>query len=327
MTAFNTKFVYTIIGGGPAGIAMAVELIELGVPASEVVVFEKGPNSIEAIRRFYPDKKMTIANYKNLPTETKGHISVFKDLTKTETITYFDEMISKYKINYQTKSEVSKITKTSDGFKLLVNQTEVESKFVVIAIGILGRPNKPDYKLPNSLRDHLLFDMTSQKVEGKKVLVVGGGDTSAEYCQYLLQDGNQVTMAYRGSAFNRIMDSNLTAIQKLEADNKLLIQMECEIESVEDFNGQPKVVYKNSQKYPAEVFDKIIFAIGGTTPLNFLKTAGVHCENNWPVIGENGETNIKGLYIIGDLKSGKTGGSIILCYNSAFSTAKAIIGL
>src|SRR4051812_38529959 len=99
-----------IVGAGPAGIATAIELIEAGVSPKEILVLEKGPHSIDAIRKFYPDKKMTIANYKGLPTETLGHIPVFPDLTKAETIVYFDELIKKYALEVRFNSECFRVS-------------------------------------------------------------------------------------------------------------------------------------------------------------------------------------------------------------------------
>src|SRR6185312_14866311 len=80
-----------------------------------------------------------------------------------------------------------------------------ESKVLAVAIGIFGRPNKPkEYRLPPSLREKLLFDMTSYLIQNEDVLVVGGGDTAAEYVQYLHGQGNRVTLSYRKADFNRL---------------------------------------------------------------------------------------------------------------------------
>jgi len=308
------------VGGGPAGIAAAIEYIEMGGKACDALVLEKGAVPIEAIRRFYPEKKMTIANYKGLATETKGHIPTFPDLTKAQTIVYFDDLIQKYGLSLRLKSEVFKILKDDQVFRVLVGQEEVTADFVFIGIGILGRPNKPAYKLPNTLRDQILYDLTSQKVEKLKVLVVGGGDTSSEYCQVLVEVGNEVTLAYRGDKFERMMDQNRLAAERLQASGRLRILRSCEIKEVADDTGKPKVVFADEAKFPAETFDKIVYSIGGTTPINFLKTCGIECEATWPKVGPSGETNIPGLYLIGDLAVGRQGGSIITAYNSAFRT-------
>ncbi|MDB5036912.1 MAG: hypothetical protein JWQ35_440 [Bacteriovoracaceae bacterium] len=321
----SRHFKIVAIGGGPAGISLAIECIEMGISTKDILVLEKGSVPIDAIRKFYPEKKMTIANYKGLPTETHGHIPVFSDLTKAETLTYYDELIKKYNIQMEYNSEVSKVIKKSSSFEILVGHDIITADFVAIGIGILGRPNKPTYKIPNTLRQNILYDITSQKVEKMKVLVIGGGDTSSEYCQVLVEEKNQVTLAYRGEAFGRMMKSNSLAVERLQSTELLKVWLKCEIKEIQDQGGRPHVLFVDESKYQMDFFDKVIFSIGGTTPVNFLKTIGVEFSGDWPKVGPNGDTNVPNLYLIGDLVAGKTGGSIIYAYNSAFRSATAIV--
>lgn len=313
-----------IIGAGPAGIATAIECIEMGIATERILLLEKGAVPIDAVRKFYPDKKMTIANYKGMTTETIGHIPRFPDLTKAETLTYFDDLIKKYSLNIRYNAEVFKIIGEPTGFEVDYAATALNTKVVVIGIGILGRPNKPAYKWPNTLRDHVLFDLTSQKVEGKKVLVVGGGDTSSEYCQILVDDKNDVTLICRRSDYTKMMPRNAEAIQKLTAEGKMRMVMGCEIKEISEKDGKPFTVSVDETKCLPTLWDKIIFALGGSTPINFLKSAGIECAEGVAKYTEWGETNIPGLFLVGDLVIGKQGGSIITAYNSAFKTAKKI---
>ena len=123
-----------------------------------------------------------------------------------------------------------------------------------------------------------------------------------------------------------MMDVNLQAVEKLVQDAKLDLRLDCDIEIIEELDGKPRVVFKNADKYPPETFDKILYALGGSTPVNFLKSMGVECDDkSWPIINELGETNISDLFLIGDLDVGKKGGSIITAYNSAYRAAQQIM--
>jgi thioredoxin reductase (NADPH) len=321
----SQRYKVIVVGAGPGGLAAAIECQEMGMSREDILILEKGSEPADAIRKFYPEKKMTLANYKGLPTETLGHLPCFPDLTKAQTMTYFQELIDRYHLNLRLGAEVVKVSSTDSGFSVLVGRDEIEAEQVVVGIGILGRPNKPAYKLPTSLRNELLFDITSQEVKGKKVLVVGGGDTSSEYCQILEQEGNSVTLVVRGNSLSKMMESNQTALSLLVEQHRVRLFLEMEILEVKDLEGKPSVVFSKPEKMPEEQFDKIIFALGGTTPLNFLRTAGVACEDNWPVVDEFGQTSMPGLYLVGDLVAGKTGGSIITAYNSAFKAAREIV--
>jgi thioredoxin reductase (NADPH) len=68
----------------------------------------------------------------------------------------------------------------------------------------------------------------------------------------------------------------------------------------------------------------VIFALGGTTPTNFLHTLGITFNEDGPAFNEAGATNVAGLYLIGDLVVGKKGGSIITAFNSAVRAMKSI---
>ena len=307
-----------VVGAGPAGIAVGVECIEAGISSEDVLILEKGEHCADAIRKFYPDKKMTLANYKGLPTVTHGHLSTFPDLTKPQTLSYFEDIIAKYRLRIRYKSEVYKVSEEEGVLRSQVGRELLDSAVVCIGIGILGRPNKPAYKIPTTLKNRVLFDITSEKLEGEKILVVGGGDTSSEYCQVLAEDKNQVTLVCRGVDLSRMMETNQKALLKLVDSKKVRLELGVETSAIEDSEGRPKMLFKDEDKMPSEVFDRIVFAIGGTTPINFLRTAGVDCENNWPKYSETGLTNVSGLYLVGDLVAGKLGGSIITAYNSAF---------
>ena len=73
---------------------------------------------------------------------------------------------------------------------------------LTVAIGVLGRPNKPkEYRFLPSLKDRLMFDITTRRFENEDVLTVGGGDTASEYVQHLFQQNNGVTLSYRFARF------------------------------------------------------------------------------------------------------------------------------
>ena len=47
--------------------------------------------------------------------------------------------------------------------------------------------------------------------------MVGGGDSASEYCQYLVQRGNRVTLSYRRAEFVRMNDINAGYMTRCEA--------------------------------------------------------------------------------------------------------------
>ncbi|MCJ7765339.1 MAG: FAD-dependent oxidoreductase, partial [Thiovulaceae bacterium] len=73
-----------------------------------------------------------------------------------------------------------------------------------------------------------------------------------------------------------------------------------------------------------ESYDRVVYAIGGTTPSGFLNGSGIEIEEGKPVHDENYESNIKDLYVAGDITQ-ESGGSIALGLNHGFAIANHIL--
>jgi thioredoxin reductase (NADPH) len=169
-------------------------------------------------------------------------------MTKPETLQFFDKIINDYHVNIVYNAEVygmrSLEGKGEARFQVESSQSVYESKVLACAIGIFGRPNKPkDYRLPPTLKERLLFDMTSQQIQNEAVLVVGGGDTAAEYVQYLRQQDNRVTLSYRRADFTRLNQQNHDALFAMEQRGEVEILRDSNITEIEDEAGRPRISF------------------------------------------------------------------------------------
>jgi thioredoxin reductase (NADPH) len=316
-----------IIGAGPGGIALAAEAQASGIDTKRTLVLEKSPTHNSAIRQFYPDKKLTTANYKGFHAVCEGLLCI-TDMTKSETIEYFDRIIADYNLNLQYETEVYAMrpveSESGSRFRVETSKGSYDTKVLAIAIGILGRPNKPkEYRFPPSLKDRLLFDITSQTIENEDVLVVGGGDSAAEYVDNLFKQGNRVTQSYRGADFPRLNDLNRSMLMAMEERGEVEICRSSNLKEITDVEGRPHVAFQEEQ-FASRSFDRVVYALGGTTPSNFLRMLGINFDDKGAVFDETGETNVPGLFLLGDLIVGKSGGSIITAFNSAVSVIERI---
>ena len=84
-----------VVGAGPAGISTAIEARAAGVPSSQIIVLEKGPEHSYAIRRFYPEGKRVDAVYKGLEVPCEGQLCI-SDGSKQQTLDYLDQAIRDY---------------------------------------------------------------------------------------------------------------------------------------------------------------------------------------------------------------------------------------
>ena len=197
------------------------------------------------------------------------------------------------------------------------------ARVVVIAIGILGRPARPSYPIPREVKGHVLFDVTSEEFSDRDILVVGGGDTAAEYCQFLTQRGNRVILSYRGAVLSRPNSINRDSVLALERQGRLEVRLSSNVTSLESANERVRGRFGEAGWPPLEV-DRVIYALGGTTPENFLKSAGIEFDGPQPRLSPSFGTSVPGLFLAGDLTAGRTGGSIILAFNTAAAAMRQI---
>src|SRR5262245_19052162 len=102
-----------IIGAGPAGIALAAEARAVGHEANNVLILEKGTQHNWAIRQYYPAHKKTTANYKGHVAQCEGLLCI-TDMSKDETLTFFDQVIASYDIKIRFEVEACAVERHED---------------------------------------------------------------------------------------------------------------------------------------------------------------------------------------------------------------------
>ncbi len=305
-----------IVGGGPGGIAAAVEAYIFGM--KNILMIEKGGNHSQTIRMYYKDSKRVDKVYNKQEIDLKGNVEFF-DGTKESTLDHFETMLSNELINTLYQTEVDRVVKEDDVFKVVTPKGDYFGKKVIVGIGRMGRPNKPSYKIPRGIRkmvNHNIYDCKG----GEKILVVGAGDSGVEYaCQ--LTTENDVTIVNRRDEFQHPNDINKEMILRYDKEERLKVLYNTDIESLEEDEKGIKVNFTNGSHI---IYDRIILAIGGTTPIDFLRKSNIDVdEGKNPKFDENYETNVKGLYIVGDIIF-KKGGSIAMAINHSFDALKHI---
>lgn len=305
-----------VIGAGPAGIATAIESYALGM--RDIVLLEKDENHNATIRKFYKENKRVDVDWKGQKVELDGTI-YFVDGTKESTLDFFDQLLDNEAMELCTHCEVQKIVKRDNGFEIFIAGGSIHARYVVVTIGRMGKPNKPEYKIPPSIKNQVHFTLDACGL-GEKIMVIGGGDSAIEYAVELCGK-NEVSICYRRTNFERANPTNQNDIAKAIESGCVRALLNTEITELESEEGSIKVVYKDGT---SELFDRLVYAIGGTTPSGFLSGSGIREEDGKPVHNENYETNIKGLFVAGDITQ-ESGGSIALGLNHGFAIANYII--
>jgi len=311
----KTKVV--VVGAGPAGIATAVEAIEAGL--NEIVILEKTDHLCDTMVRLYHEGKRVDPFFMKVKVKPIGKLSI-DTMSREQFLDFMKEVVEKYRLDIRFRHEVNKIKKKNDYFEIQAGKDAIfEAPIVVVAIGIFGRPVKPSYKIPKAISNKVFFGIPNKPMQNKKILVVGGGNTAAEAACFLCEK-NEVFLSYRKPKFFRLNPINLCAIEDRGKQGKIKLMLNTDIQSLEPEDNMVCVHFKDGQKM---CFDVIDYCLGGSSPQAFLSSIGVEMEGKKPKVSEDGETNIKGLFLVGDLVVKK--GTIMGAFNSAKRTVDGII--
>lgn len=135
----------------------------------------------------------------------------------------------------------------------------------------------------------------------KTVVVVGGGDTALEEALYLAKITKQVYLVHRRDAFraSRILQ------QRVLAEGKIDVLWNTVVTEVKaNDQGVAAAALKDKQTGATrELATDGVFIFVGFVPNNQLVPAGIHMDQDGFVMtDERCETNIPGIYVIGDLR-------------------------
>src|SRR5690606_11034928 len=110
-----------------------------------------------------------------------------------------------------------------------------------------------------------------EHIHGKKILVVGGGDSAIESAM-LLADDNEVVISYRGDAFGRIKPGNQDRIQAAVEAGKVKVMFRSNVVRIEEREVILRLADDSELQLPN---DQVYIFAGGELPTDFLQKAGI----------------------------------------------------
>ena len=324
----ETIFDIAIIGAGPGGMASAIEAKLAGI--NNIIVVDKAETHNYMIHKFYKKGKRVDRDWMGIKFDFVGNVT-FDECSKEEYIKQMDDLLASHGVldKFVYNTEVAYAKKADDGlFHIPFGQDIVKAKNVIVSVGRMGKPNKPGYKFPKAIRPRLNFNLSDVQ-DGERVMVVGGGDTAGEYAYGLIEledmQNCTVTLNYRKPEINRMNPINTEMTMKYINNGKLINKMGVDVESVEaDGDEGEERVKVNFTDGTSEVYERVVYALGGTSPKDFLVNSKIE-TGKWdePLMDEKTmETNIEGLYTIGDVVTDQ--GSIALAFNHASDAVNSI---
>jgi thioredoxin reductase len=253
-----------VIGAGPAGLSAALRAREKGLSYFCLEAEDFGGTVAN-----YPRQKLVMTSPVELPV-----LGRFKklEISKEELLETWKAAASKAGLEVRTRERVDHVTRDEAGvFLVKTGQGEYRGRTVVMAIGRRGTPRKLD--VPGESLPHVMYSLLdAEAYRGKRIVVIGGGDSAIEAAMGLAaQPGNQVTISYRRSEFTRLKDRNEKRLAESVAENRVQTIM----------SSQPVEIRKDAvvlevggerREVPA---DYVWIFAGGTPPRDFLEKIGV----------------------------------------------------
>ena len=253
-----------IVGAGPAGIAAALTLKEAGLTFRLV---DQGSTLGGTIAN-YPRQKLVMTETVDLPYYGKFGRPL---LSKEDLLEMFTSALRNADVRIHHGVKVTGIDGEDGDFEVLAGNERIRCQKVVLAVGRMGSPRKlgvPGEDLPKVT--YLLLH--PEQYAGKRILVVGGGDSALEIAQMLAaEEGTEVSISYRNPAFGRAKQRNKDNIERLIRDGRVKALMSSAVVSID-----PDKVTLDVGGSRTEIGnDYVVVNVGGVLPTEFLKSLGV----------------------------------------------------
>lgn len=263
-----------VIGLGPAGMGASIYAKRSGL---KVLVLESSmPGGL--------------LNYTNVVNNYPGFINISGPDLAMKMFEHFKSLDIEYK-NEDVKDLV-----LGDIKKVITSSGEYETKNVIIATGrsrrSLNLPHEEELR-GGGISYCAMCDAHFYK--GKDVAVVGAGDSSLEEAIYLANVVNKVTIIVRGKS----LAGNASLVEKVnEKDNieilfgKSVTELLVEDGVLEGVRLDDDSILRVSALFVYIGFDPI---------LPFKSEIDVERDGGYVVVDENFETNVDGVYAVGDI--------------------------
>ncbi|MBR9920994.1 MAG: NAD(P)/FAD-dependent oxidoreductase [Bacteroidetes bacterium] len=193
------KIPVIIIGAGPAGLATAGRLRNLGI---EFQMLEKSKNLANAWVNHYDRLHLhTIKRFSGLPHYPLPD-ALPEYVPKNDLVAYYQEYAAKFNIHPLFGKEVIKVSRLEKGWKTeTADGSAYESKAVVVCTGFNRVPKIPDFEgmahFSGTIRHSLKYKNPKVFQPASRTLVVGMGNTGAEIALDLAEHGVDTTMSVR----------------------------------------------------------------------------------------------------------------------------------
>jgi thioredoxin reductase/NAD-dependent dihydropyrimidine dehydrogenase PreA subunit len=256
-----------VVGAGPAGFSAS-----LAAMAHHLTCVTLEQDSLGGCVFQYPRGKVVMTAPAELPMVGKVQ---FKNTSKEELLAFWQEVERKTGVEIRYKHRVEKIARLPDGsFMAKSNHGEFRTRHILLAIGRRGTPRKLGVE-GEHLSKVVYSLIDAEQYRGKRVLVVGGGDSALEAATAIAEVADtDVTLSYRGDAYSRAKARNRDRVQQASAAGRLRSLLKSNVLKID----ATEVILDCDGKSQRFANDAVIVSAGGILPTAFLETLGIAVE-------------------------------------------------
>ena len=291
-----------IIGAGPTGL---FTVFEAGLLKLKCHLIDALPQPGGQCSELYPKKP--IYDIPGFPEILAG------DLTSN-----LLEQGKQFQPGFTLGERAETIEKQDDGSFIVTTNKGTQHHAPIIAIaGGLGsfEPRKPKLENIEKYEDNGLayFIKDPEVYRDKKVVIAGGGDSALDWSIFLADVASEVTLVHRRNEFRGALDS-VERAQELKLLNKINIITPAEITGLHGLNHIEGVsIIKDGETQILQA-DAFIPLFGLSPKLGPIGDWGLEIEKNAIKVDTvDYQTNIPGIYAIGDVNTYEGKLKLILC--------------
>ena len=293
-----------IIGAGPTGL---FAVFEAGLLKIKCHIIDALPQPGGQLAELYPKKP--IFDIPGYPSVGAG-----------ELIDNLMEQIKQFEPGF-TLSETAVSLKKIDNewFEVITNKGTIHRAKAVAIAGGLGtfEPRKPEIENVADYEEKGVeyFVKDPELFRDKRVVIAGGGDSALDWSIFLSNVAKEVTLIHRRNEFRGALDS-VEKVQELKNQGKINLITPAEVVTLKG-NGHIEAI--SVKKEGEEAFDlqtDYFIPLFGLTPkLGPLTDCGLEIEKNAIKVDNSYDyqTNIEGVYAIGDINTYPGKLKLILC--------------
>lgn len=292
-----------IIGAGPTGL---FTVFEAGLLKLKCHLIDALPQPGGQCSEIYPKKP--IYDIPGFPEILAG------DLTKN-----LLEQGKQFEPGFTLGERAETIEKLDDGTFIVTTNKGTKHHAPVVAIaGGLGsfEPRKPQIDGISDFEDKGVeyFIKNPEMYRGKKVVISGGGDSALDWSIFLADIASQVTLIHRRHEFRGALDS-VEKVRELKLLGKINLITPAEVTQLHGTDKLEAVtVLKEGVEQKVET-DHFIPLFGLSPKLGPIANWGLEIEKNAIKVDNslNYQTNIPGIFAIGDVNTYPEKLKLILC--------------